>query len=283
MTCVDFTDILRITLPYNRHHFDEVCIVTSVEDYKNVESIALQYKCSVHATDAFTRNGASFNKWLALEEGLTVFGRHGWLCIMDADILWPKGLKFAAYERGDPITIETYLTGTILRPGYLYSPLRRMHSDMSARYLNGVRIDPTPGYDPLGLPNVTCYPPESDWSKLPVHHNLNEWAGYTQIFHASDPVLGIPPWHETDWLHAGGADSMFQNKWDKPHKVRPPFEVLHLGPAGRNWFGRSTPYLDGSLPPNATENRRKSERMIAERRILRDKQFRNERIQERDV
>jgi hypothetical protein len=81
--------------------------------------------------------------------------------------------------------------------------------------------------------------------------NNEEFAGYFQLFHASDPVLQRTPWHETDWTWAGGADSFFHQKWSESNKVRPPFEVLHLGPPFINWCGRVTPFADGTTPEKA--------------------------------
>jgi len=194
-------------------------IVTTPRDLSTVH-IGLQNNARVHMTEAFYDNGAVFNKFKALEEGLDEFGRHGWLCIMDADVLWPKFVpSLCDQDRGGTLT-----------PGYLYTPLRRMCEDLSA-----------------GIPQ------EPYWKSYPLHPQQVEWAGYTQIFHANDPHLPQAPWHQTNWRHAGGADSFFQQLWPKQHKLRPPFECLHLGPAGRNWCGRSTPYLDGTVDPLAEQ------------------------------
>lgn len=114
--------------------------------------------------------------------------------------------------------------------GCLYSPYRRMLAD------------PRQYRDSL------------DWSNLPRARD-REWAGYSQIFHCDDPHLGSPPWYETNWRHAGGADSFFQMKWPGKRKLRPRFEVLHLGVHGRNWCGRTTPRLDGTLPKGAESRR----------------------------
>ena len=148
------------------------------------------------------------------------------MCIMDADVLWPK------------IIPETnYL------PGYLYGPLRRMNKDVHS---------PVPG--------------EVDWQRYRLHGNQTEWAGYTQIFHAKDDCLGHPPWHETNWTHAGGADSFFQRKWDAQHKIRTSWNVLHLGLAGRNWCGRITPYRDKTIPDSQQERARHLRKLIDNRR-----------------
>ncbi len=207
MVAVDYADLLALTLPYNRHHFEEVMVVTSLTD-KGCAAIAHANDCIVHATDTFYHHGAAFNKWAALEEGLDHFGRNGWLCIMDADVLWPKKLP----------------TDLNLVPGNLYGPYRRMY------------------------PHIAI-PQEKDWPFWKIHRNVNEWAGYSQIFHADDPHLSAPPWHEVDWMHGGGADSMFQLRWPSANKIRPSFDVLHLGEAGVNWCGRSSSYADGSANP----------------------------------
>lgn len=118
-----------------------------------------------------------------------------------------------------------------LEKGFLYGPMRRI-------------------YDPVTLP----LPPEWSWHRLPLHKNFMEWPGFAQVFHAEDSVLGVSPWHETDWVHCGGADSFFQQRWSRERKVRFPWEVLHMGPAGVNWCGRATDYLDGGAPAEAASN-----------------------------
>lgn len=207
LVCVDYADILQRTLPYNRHHFDEVCIVTTPGDSDTL-TVANVCKCQTFQTDIFYKDEAQFNKWAALEEALNFFGRYGWLCIMDADVFWPKEAHFP-----------------ILKPGNLYAPYRRMMRSIS---------------DPI--------PPEDEWDQFKRHRNTREFAGYSQIFHADDPRLGPPPWHEINWKHAGGADSFFQRKWPRENKIRPPFEVLHIGPACKNWCGRVSEYADGTMP-----------------------------------
>ena len=97
---------------------------------------------------------------------------------------------------------------------------------------------------------------DTEWNNCQLHPNSSEWAGYSQIFHAEDEHLGNPPWHEINWKHAGGADSFFQRKWPISNKIRPPFEVLHLGMTGRNWTGRTMPYLDGTVPERAEERKK---------------------------
>jgi len=223
--CVDYADFLGVTLPYNRHHFDRVLVVTTHKDTET-QVVATANNAELFLTDDFYACGAHFNKWLPLEQGLDRLGRHGWLCILDADILWPK-------------TIPIYT----LTKGSLYTPLRRMQ---------------------FNLDNGPCLN-EAAWAMYPHHTNMREFAGWTQIFHAEDEHLGEAPWHEINWKHAGGADSFFQARWPAQCKIRPPFEVLHLGTPGTNWCGRTTEFLDGRMAP-FPEKKATLQEIILERR-----------------
>ena len=277
MVSVDYADLLAITLPYNRHHFSEIWVVTSSAD-EQTKAVAQAHGAHVFVTDSFYANGAAFNKWLALEEGLDAMGRDGWLCLMDSDVLWPMDVISAEYIRTLVIGMQhgSIKQDTHLKIGTICSPLRRMwntfpHNPMPIRTTDLM----------LGDCRV---PGGSRWQDFPIHRNINEWAGYSQIFHASDPALGSPPWHQVDWKHAGGADSFFQQKWKPENKVRPPFEVLHLGPAGQNWYGRATPRLDGTTAPDADGRLASCAAIWPKRRTLRAEgldQFDGERINEK--
>jgi hypothetical protein len=225
---VDYADLLAVTLPYNRAHFDRVLVIT--DGMKGDKEVALQHGCEVYLTDAFYRYNTPFNKFLALEEGLDASDfRKGWMAFLDADIVWPK-----------------HTPGMMdLKIGNLYTPLRRVAAN----------------------PSVVIPIQEYKWVDFPHHNPHEEFAGYTQIFHANDPCLPAnPPWHQTDWIHAGGADSFFQQLWPGNRKIRPPFEVLHLGPVGVNWFGRTVKRLDGTVPAESEERTRKQQGLTEERK-----------------
>lgn len=227
---VDYADLLQLTLPYNRHHFDRVIVVTSPNDF-DTQRVAVSHHATPFATDAFYRDGAAFNKYRALEEGLDFAGRDGWICLLDADILIPRGAN-SRLVGNRPIEVGT-----------LYSPLRYM------------------------MPSIPTLPPsESKWSQYPLHPQTVEWAGYFQLFHGSDPALPTPPWHSIDLTSAGTGDSLFQSLWKRENKVRLDFNVLHLGPAGVNWMGRVSPYADGSVPSSATERYSALQQMLSQRR-----------------
>jgi hypothetical protein len=240
IVAVDYDDLLAVTLPYNRHHFDEVHLVTDSKSFPKIADYLYLDRVEIWTTDLFYSDGAKFNKWRALEWGLDRMGRTGWICSMDADVLWPREVKVDIFGQSLRFGMTDGRGDLILHRGQLMAPLRRMA--------------PWPLHNSVG----ECFAvmSEKDWGMFPIHRNVNEWAGYTQVFHADDPVLGPAPWHEVDWTHAGGADSLFQRKWSPWNKVRPNWEVLHLGEPGINWYGRATPLADGSVPADSADKRR---------------------------
>lgn len=223
--CVDYGDYLAITLPINRPHFDRFIVVTTMTDTET-HGVAYKLGAEVIATGSFYNRGASFNKGAAIESGIRCFDREGWFVLLDADTVIPS--------RAD-------LRGPWAVPGSLYTPRRIM------------RLEPgeVSGDD-------------ATWRTDRPAGN-EEFAGYFQMFHASDPRLGPPPWYSDRWKHAGGSDSEFWRKWPRSHRVRPPFEVLHLGPDGQNWHGRASLRLDGTEPPQAAERRRAMRAMLERR------------------
>jgi hypothetical protein len=227
IVCVDYWDYLSITLPRNLIHFDEVNVITSCDD-SNTKELCKLFSVPFFQTNSFYDDGASFNKWKALEEGFDYFGRHEWICILDSDIVLPP--------------IDCNFAFSI---GNLYSPRRRMMRDVDINSIDNFK----------------------SWRRLyDRDNNREEFSGYMQVFHSSDPRLPVPPWHQKNWRHAGGADTFFQDRWPKQYKKRLPFDVLHLGDSFTNWFGRRTKYLNGSTPKNAEEKESLFREMIRMRK-----------------
>ncbi len=229
--CVDYADILALTAPWNRFFYDELLVVTSKDDTKTIElckklSETLPVTC--HRTDVFWAKKAKFNKWAALEEGLDVIGREGWLLIIDADI---------AIQKTDHPFVP--------KIGCIYTPIR---------------------YVKQNIVGMTQIPDQKVWGKYHPLRLREEFNGYFHLFHASDPILGPPPWHQTNWTWAGGADTFFHRQWPDRMKVRPPFRCLHLGPCFTNWCGRATPYIDGSVDPEAKNRIEQSKILLRARR-----------------
>jgi len=213
---VDFADALNVSLPFNRNQFKSTLVVTHPNDTDTAD-VARQYGADVLMTKVFYEREAVFNKFAALELGLEYMGRHGWIAILDADVLFPR--KLSAWTK---------------RIGCLYTPRRRMYPTI-----------------PLSHEDV---PEERKWRQYKYPYPKDLFDGYCQIFHASDPVLGRAPWHMTNWKWCSGPDFFFQQKWKERDKVRPQFDVLHLGEPRKNWAGRVTPFADGTVHQNAEKH-----------------------------
>lgn len=223
--CVEYHDILDLTLGYNKSFYDRVLIVTSLTDQKTVD-VCAKHDVPVHQTNAFYERNALFNKFAAMEEGLQILGRDEWILVHDADILIPQ-----------------HRPEFNLRIGNLYTPHRRI-------------------WDPI----PSEVPEERLWRTKRRTLANEEFAGYFQLFHGSDPVLMEKPWFQTDWTWAGGADTFFHERWPANKKVRPPFEVLHLGPPFTNWAGRTNAFLDGTIPEDAQKRTEIKDMLLKARR-----------------
>lgn len=99
--CVEYDDLLAITLPQAAKHFERVCVVSTPGDERTAKVVAGVEGAEVFVTDAFYRRGAAFNKGLAIEEGLDAMGREGWLVIFDADIVMPAEMDFDGIQAGN--------------------------------------------------------------------------------------------------------------------------------------------------------------------------------------
>jgi hypothetical protein len=104
--CVGYDDLLEITLLRNLRHFSRFLVVTSPTDEATKGLVRdLQQtgrdNLDILETDAFWRDGASFRKWLAVEEGFDALGRDGWMCHIDADAILPDNTDWRILEAGN--------------------------------------------------------------------------------------------------------------------------------------------------------------------------------------
>jgi len=205
LVCVEYDDLLEITLSRNLRHLDEVLVVTSPADLRTQELVRATPRARLHVTDAFYRQGAEFNKGLAIEEGFDVLGRKGWILVLDADILLPERVVWPTrYQE------------------WIYGARRHMLDDASQ------------------------WSPTLDWNTLPLGSNPAV-IGFFQLFHADAVAVMSRPWYGTRWRHCGGCDDDFRQRWSAAQQHHLPFRVLHLGPQNRNWCGRTTSRIDGTV------------------------------------
>jgi hypothetical protein len=100
VVCVNYDDLLNITLVRNMRFFEECVVVTSPTDERTKKLASSIPNVRVFETDAFYRFGAKFNKGLAIEEGFEFLGREGWILIWDADTLFPSEMDLSAITPG---------------------------------------------------------------------------------------------------------------------------------------------------------------------------------------
>ena len=222
VACVDFADILDKTLRSNASKMTQCTVITSPHDRETQELCASIPNVRAYVTDAFYRQGAFFNKGAAISSALEAFPPTGWTLIFDTDIIFP-----------DHMPLDD------LNPDILYGCKRRMV------------------HDPAN------WNPETPWSRFPIHGDGNRLLGYFQLAHPSSRFLrDVRPWYSPVYTSACGSDADFQNLWPPSHRRFLPFEVLHLGPPNQSWFGRATPRLDGTVPPEAEERRKLTQRFL---------------------
>ncbi len=134
VVCVNYDDLLSITLNRNMRHLEECVVVTSPEDERTQRLVASIPSTRCFITDAFYRNGAKFNKGAAIEEAFDALGRDGWILIWDADILLPDSLPMPS-----------------LNPEMMYGAPRRLLNDPK-------RWDKSLNWKSLQLSRETGYP-----------------------------------------------------------------------------------------------------------------------------
>lgn len=240
--CVEYDDLLALTLPRNLRHFEECVVVTSLTDQATVDLCNLFPNVRVLQTNAFYEGGARFNKGAAMEAGFDFLGRDrdGWVLIWDADTELPERMPDVAN----------------LDRQRIYGARRRILNDPRK-------------WSPADL----------DWNSLPIRPD-RVIPGYFQLFNTSAEVLRRRPWYDTTYVHAGGADTYFERLWPPQMRgwlssdlvnycpmfqMRGCIEVLHIGPCDHNWFGRATQRLDGQFANGHDERRNVMREFLASR------------------
>jgi hypothetical protein len=231
ITCVNYADFLRLTLPAAKRAFGSVTVLTSPQDLQTrfvCESIGAK----PYLTDVWQEYGATFNKSAAISECLQVVTQNDddcWVLLMDADVLLPDGVRIdlPALDRST-----------------LYSVPRRLCENESDWI--SFRAGRMPwGAFPLDIPPVIG---GKVWGGVPTA-NPAGLMGYFQLWHLS--CLGgirIMPLSR----NAASYDISFALRFADNKRVLLPFEVLHLGPIRVNWDGRNSASWDS--PPHNLDN-----------------------------
>lgn len=92
VTCVNYSDYLRLTLLHNKIHFDNIVIVTDISDY-DTQEVCKDYDVSCVITDVFFRNSAAFNKGAGINVGFNHLNKTDQILHLDADIILPFNFR----------------------------------------------------------------------------------------------------------------------------------------------------------------------------------------------
>lgn len=226
----DYADILAITLPsVVKHSCGDVTVYTKPTD---VATFVVAARCGARcvATNAFTKDGAPFNRGAVYNEAFSQLDHREWVLLLDSDIVLPPdcGLRFLGSDP-DPECFYGARRYDVQTP--------KQYAEVQADLAQGV------------LPRARLF--------------RGFGYGYLQLFHAQSSTFrrigGVYPegrsCSEIDWQfrnHWG------QEVWDPPFSERGhdepdvrdhgsgllrclPMHVLHLGITGVNSTSRSTP------------------------------------------
>ena len=216
IVCVDFADFLSATLPWNKHHFHRLLVVTHPEDFETLD-ICQMNEVEVLQTEMFHWKRAHFNKWAAVEFGLDYLGKSGWITLLDADILIPQAAEIPGRQ-----------------VGRAYCPRKRAVPRDKRKWIHE----------------------ESKWSRYRFEQLSEPPRGHMLTFHGDDQVLRKQPWFANHWRWCGTGDDTFVDRWRTQDIVRTTFDVLHLGQRQVNWCGRTEQYMDGTYVPDGLRDTR---------------------------
>lgn len=214
LVCVNYSDILQITLPRNLNFFDRINVITHNNDNETIK-LCKKYNVDITITDRMYENKKDdFNKGKALNEGIKELTKQDWLVIIDADMTFSNNLRD---ELKNNIKDKNKIYGI---PRYLC----KTHEEWN-KYL----ID------------------ESIISSWPCQKRKSIGVGYFQMTNFNNEIMKEMTknnlWYSEGWGHCGRSDRYFYRSW--PDDLRSSISNvygIHLGDDSfqANWRGRTT-------------------------------------------
>ena len=228
--CVNYSDFLAQTLPFNKQHFNHILVVTTPDD-KDTQAVCEYHNVEYITTNKFTEGGAPFNKARGINEGLQYLSKRDWVLHLDADIYLPP-LTRGILDRISLNKEKIYGIDRMMCP--TYEAWAKWITSPSPTHTGWVYIHPTvfpmgvrigeymsEGYEPIGF--FQLWHPNTSGIKL-----------YPEMHGAAD---------RTDVLHA--------KQWNRHNRELIPEVIgIHLDSEGtdtismgKNWKGRKTKYF----------------------------------------
>lgn len=213
--CVGYAEYLTCAAPNWLRGLESLTVVTDPHDAQTRQTLRLIGRnpsfrpINLFVTDAFTRNGAAFNKGLAMNEALSVVPWEDWILFFDIDVV--------------PSHDWLFRFGEVLQLGYLYGAKRLQTPSLEQI---GDPALPLVSDDRIGYGYFQLF-----HSKSPSIYVDGANGGSQGVRTLRSPLL------DTHWRHAGNYDSNFLLSFGL--LVRDVgFPVWHIGPQHENWFGK---------------------------------------------
>lgn len=244
--CVNYADFFRETGKANKGVFDKFVIVTDLADTE-VSALCEEYGYCLVKTDVFYENGATFNKYAGINEGLKYIDEDAWVCFIDSDIVMQPDTKRVLKELH---LDETFLYGIDRVNCVGYEAWEKHQAGRGVLEENWML---TPAGLPLGARLVHYYGHEGENGRFEGWRPL----GFFQLCHRS-AFIQYPQKEDG----ADHCDLAFARLWPRKRRAQIP-ELLgvHLESTSAfnsvNWYGRkSDPFIPMRRnPPGPPEGR----------------------------
>lgn len=210
--CVGYVEYLKETLPRVVEEFTRVVVATSITDRDTIAyASSVVGLGNVIVTERWFAHGSPWNKGAGVSDVIKRFINTGWIAIMDADTIVPRGFGAVCQD-------------TALDEGVLYSP-----------YLRIIR-----GNQKVDLDD------RSTWEG--VRRHVRTHCGYFQLWHANHFKDKPQPWYP-ETHHIFGEDVAFKRMWHRTKTQCIVMDVLHIGSnIGVLWKSRRREWLKTGKP-----------------------------------
>jgi hypothetical protein len=242
-----YHDMLSITLPINKIHFNNVIVYTKIGD-EQTKAVCRKENVICVETDKFTKNNSKFNRGAVYNQSFidlfhnyaAIQGQPDWICIIDSDIILPSNFR-ESFQNENP-DIE-YFYGARRYNVETQEQWNEVKKDIN--YLKKLTLYRGYGYGYLQIFNVKS----KVFSELCKNTNWNpylEWHDGSMADWVFRNAWGDHPWNPQPLPPDNILDHTAPEPCDPPTGFlkKLSFNVIHIGITGINSTGRNTPIWD---------------------------------------
>lgn len=227
IVCVNYSDFLKATLPYNIPYFDNIVVVTSFED-KRTQELCRHYNIDPVITNCFYESDDPFNKARGINLGFAHLRHNSWVLHMDADILLPHNFRNNLFMYPLNVNCLYGMDRQNIIGRKQYEQLLKS-SSYSLQYRDKFIFEKSKDEEGARLVH-------REFGYCPI--------GYAQLFHGSY----LKKWkmkYPDNQKGAERSDVQFSLQWKRENRILlPTVSCFHLeserANQGVNWYGRKT-------------------------------------------